>query len=343
MTLGRGSGRSAFTLIELLVVIAIIAILIGLLLPAVQKVREAANRSTCANNLKQIVLAMHNYHDSLSKLPPSRADDGPTWAVYILPFIEQQAIFNSFDFTEPWPSQTSPALNFTGGLKSYTCPSRRGVGQALSNANGTQHDTHNGIGDWPGYPGAYPSRPHKPGPTSDYAVCTGTTLNDDAVTDASANFGNGAFGHKVRLPGETTSVRLPAGFRPPPGPLSLNSVQDGLSNTFFVGEKHVHANNLGSKQGPNWSGTQNCYDNAIFNGDNIATGGRAAGGGTNTLARQDDLCGGSGARFGSWHTGGVQFAFGDGSVRMVPTTTFIDILFGLATRAGGEVANSADF
>src|SRR3954469_24057451 len=98
--------RGGFTLIELLVVISIIATLASLLLPAVQKVREAANRSQCQNNLRQLALAIHTYHDSSKSLPNS-TNLGPgaprvSWMTLILPHVDQGVIYNKYDFTQNW-------------------------------------------------------------------------------------------------------------------------------------------------------------------------------------------------------------------------------------------------
>lgn len=140
--------RSGFSLIELLVVMAIIAILIGLLVPAVQRVRESAGRTQCANHLKQMALAAHLHHDTHKILPPSRVSlmEGQTWAWYLLPNLEQQALYEKWKIGAPFPgigAGTDPAKITSGDVDTilevmstpvpyYGCPSRRPSGMIQS-------------------------------------------------------------------------------------------------------------------------------------------------------------------------------------------------------------------
>src|SRR5262245_3278058 len=163
--------RSAFTLIELLVVIAIIAILISLLLPAVQKVREAANRTKCLNNLKQIGLGLHNFHNNYERFPPGGARDippfgipgvsgyqfGSSWLAYLFPYIEQTALASRYQFVgasgrgEPWAN-----ANLVAGviIPLYRCPSSPlpvfGAAEALGEM-GVDYAAIGGSNSWPGY------------------------------------------------------------------------------------------------------------------------------------------------------------------------------------------------
>ena len=130
LTNGKGRAiRRAFTLVELLVVIAIIGVLVALLLPAVQAAREAARRSQCQNHLKQIGLAVHNFEDIYKTLPHSRYDDRYTWAVEILPFVEQKSLYDQWDLTKNYYKQNAVARMTT--VPVYFCPSRRSqIGRA---------------------------------------------------------------------------------------------------------------------------------------------------------------------------------------------------------------------
>jgi prepilin-type N-terminal cleavage/methylation domain-containing protein/prepilin-type processing-associated H-X9-DG protein len=310
--------RTGFTLIELLVVIAIIAVLIGLLLPAVQKIREAANRMSCQNNLKQLGLAVHNFHDTNGTLPPDRiVNQWATWAVHLLPYIEQDNVYKLWNVQRRYNEQPNPPPAATDpcgrNIKTYFCPSRRSP-STLS------------VNDRP----SAPTLAHRPGGLTDYATCGGHNGSTGALMIGTAR--------GVRANGTTITGSFadsPTGTRVLSwrSQTTLASITDGTSNTFLIGEKHIRPR---SREGRN-------EDRSVFNGSNANNYRRLAGRQPNGNLRPlvqdplDQLGPLVNSRFGSNHPGVVQFVFCDGSVKAVKKTTDLTTLTRLAVRNDGQV------
>jgi prepilin-type N-terminal cleavage/methylation domain-containing protein/prepilin-type processing-associated H-X9-DG protein len=295
--------QRGFTLIELLVVIAIIAVLIGLLLPAVQKVREAANRASCENNLKQIGLACHNYHDTHKFLPPSRIwDHWATWAVLILPYVEQDNLYKQWDLTQQYYAQ--PAAVRAQPVPIYFCPSRRAPG-GLS-TQGDVPDNSN------------PSSSHYPGALADYAACAGNFQYTSWFDGVNAN-GAIMTGQVLTQP----TYPVITAWR---GRVNFQGITDGTSNTFLVGEKHV----------PRSKFTIAVGDGSVYNGDHEWNFARVAGPGYPLAQSPTDMTNWNWV-FGSYHPGVCQFVMCDGSVRQVPVSISTDVLSNLSARNDGNV------
>lgn len=229
--------RRGFTLIELLVVISIISMLIGMLLPAVQKAREAAARISCTNNLKQIGLAMHNYagdyYSDNPRFPPSRLGEGmATWAVIILPYLEQNNLYNQWNIGESYFLQNNVAR--LTPVKGYFCPSRRSAQDAVMGSTS---------GDIP--PTSGTNGTNIPGALADYAVVVDPSGTDVPIPPA--------------LTSLSGSFQIASGY-------TLLSFSDGLSNTLLIGEKQVPQNDAGI----GW------WDCSTYDGEYIQCSSRAA-------------------------------------------------------------------
>jgi len=345
--------RKAFTLIELLVVIAIIAILIGLLLPAVQKVREAAARTQSANNLKQIGVALHNYHDTYGELPHNgtwnytawlwgpfpgnqwtytppipKVDPGCTWAYKLLPYIEQGNLYNNFNFTTP--------------IKTYMDPGRGGTGLTAT--------------PWGG---AYDGTIYSSGPVTDYAANSMLIGSGENTTGPA-----------------TAPTFGPQWVSGPPSAWAsyhrnLVRIGDGTSNTIMVGSKALAVQVYNNRGCANFTlsngSTSACNDEPITNpgpalfGTLRAVGPDdvwwVAGDGVPFQGHSYKLAPGwdswfpftfavvrdkpdldSWNRWGGPYTGGAMLAMADGSIRTVNYTVSNAVVLALSTPNGGETA-----
>ncbi|MDB4637369.1 DUF1559 domain-containing protein [Planctomycetaceae bacterium] len=319
MTKRQHLRQRGFTLIELLVVIAIIAVLVALLLPAVQQAREAARRSACKNNLKQIGLALHNYHDTYNSLPLGVRNDqgnrwGMSWFVGILPYVDQAPLYN----------QLNPSAAHSGYIGNGAVANRKTISVLAcpsSPMDPINKDTGRG----------WTQRPH-------YIGISGATNGDGFTNPTNSN----QFNTNNCCSATPQGIRSVNGVLVPSKGLTFATIQDGTSNTIAVGEcsaffydaagnspRAVNSNH-GWMMGTN-SGSQR-PGNRTFNLTTI----RYAPNTTNDSLPGTGNNDGENNGIYSAHTGGVQILLADGSVRFLSENISMLTLRRLATRNDGQ-------
>jgi prepilin-type N-terminal cleavage/methylation domain-containing protein len=336
----RQRHRRGFTLVELLVVIAIIGVLVALLLPAVQAAREAARRTQCLNNLKQIGLGVQNYHDARNELPPSRVADGNlTFLALLLDYMEQSQVKKLWDYKRGtagcFYDQTLQVRNAI--VDAYYCPSQTHETKSILIPIAPE-DGHSHVRSDPEVPGT-PVGFY--GSISDYRPVAGSTcsiVNDAGVLTTFAAMGwNSANAHLIDGPvpqinRDTGLIMEPAGskrVRSWRGATSLKNITDGTSLTLLAGEvgrassEGGHAFN-GDHLPYEWVGNRKPFCQRCLlppNPDRAAPPSPEFG---------DD-------GFGSGHPGVVLFVMCDASVQSVSRDADLNVLDRMATRAGDEV------
>jgi prepilin-type N-terminal cleavage/methylation domain-containing protein/prepilin-type processing-associated H-X9-DG protein len=330
--------RRGFTLIELLVVIAIIAVLIGLLLPAVQAAREAARRVQCTNNLKQLGIAIHNYHDVNNTIPPdsmngSPANVGPSndfsMKTRLLPFLEQSAMFNSLNMYFLATNVRNSTIHNNANLSAFLCPSDGNWPQP--NVSATNYPNNIGLRrttvgsntlgplDGPAY---------KLGqPPEDKVVSFARVLDGLSNTVMFSEFvkGNNRAGLPIQLTGVALNFVFDAGVPETPG-LTLPQYQTACLRSTTV---------VYDQKGTDWiindCGKGGCYSHVMTPNTNACWFG-------NSSNTDHTLVGAS-----SNHPGGVNATMMDGSVRFIKATVSAPTWWAIATIAGGEVISADSY